>query len=219
MTWTVPNILTIVRLAAAPAVMLVFLVVPRPFADWAAMLLFIGASVTDWIDGHLARRWNQQTKLGTMLDPIADKAVVIIALAAVIALKGMNPLVMLPATIILFREVFVSGLREFLGDTAGTLKVTRLAKWKTTIQMVAIAALLINGAYEYQVGLLVAGLDPEQAADAITGGAESVAGLPSATRWMVLTWYFGVISLWLAALLTFVTGWDYFTKASPYLKD
>ncbi len=74
MRWTVPNILTILRLLAAPGMLLVFLVLPRPEADWVAVVLFLGASVTDWFDGYLARSWQQQTRLGAMLDPIADKA-------------------------------------------------------------------------------------------------------------------------------------------------
>ena len=97
--------------------------------------------MTDWIDGYLARAWKQETKLGAMLDPIADKAMVVIALMVIVGYSSMSPWLVLPATVILFREVFVSGLREYLGDTAGTLKVTKLAKWKTTAQMVAIAVL------------------------------------------------------------------------------
>ena len=144
MSWTVPNILTVLRLIAAPCVALVFAVLARPAADWVALVLFVGASATDWIDGYLARAWNQQTRFGTMLDPIADKAMVIIALAVVLGLSELDPWVLVPGTVILFREVFVSGLREFLGAQAGQLKVTKLAKWKTTVQMVAITLLLLG---------------------------------------------------------------------------
>ncbi|MCL4138209.1 UNVERIFIED_CONTAM: hypothetical protein GTU68_026874 [Idotea baltica] len=139
MTWNLPNILTILRLLAAPGLAVMFLYFQRPYADWFALLLFVSASLTDWVDGYLARAWKQETKIGAMLDPIADKAMVIIALMVIVGYSSMSPWLVLPATVILFREVFVSGLREYLGDTAGTLKVTNLAKWKTTAQMVAIA--------------------------------------------------------------------------------
>lgn len=124
MTLNIPNILTILRLFAAPAVAIMFLYFHRPLADWFALALFVVAALTDFLDGYLARAWKQESKLGAMLDPIADKAMVIIALLVITGFSGMNPYILLPATIIMFREVFVSGLREFLGDTAGTLKVT-----------------------------------------------------------------------------------------------
>ena len=145
MRWTLPNILTIARLLAAPGVLLVFLLFPRPVADLVALILFVAAAATDWVDGYLARAWDQRTLLGTMLDPIADKAMVVIALATLIGLHGVTIGIALPAAVILFRETFVSGLREFLGDTAGTLAVTKLAKWKTATQMTAIAVLLASG--------------------------------------------------------------------------
>ncbi|MGR3406439.1 CDP-alcohol phosphatidyltransferase family protein, partial [Roseovarius indicus] len=126
MTWTIPNVLTTLRLLAAPAVAVMFLYFTRPWADWFALVLFVGAAITDYFDGYLARMWKQTTKLGTMLDPIADKAMVVIALMVIVGYSSMSPWLVLPATVILFREVFVSGLREFLGDTAGTLKVTKL---------------------------------------------------------------------------------------------
>ena len=130
MRWNVPNILTLLRLLAAPGLAVMFLYFSRPYADWYALLLFVGAAVTDWFDGYLARAWKQETKMGAMLDPIADKAMVVIALMILVgyATKHWTPWLVLPATVILFREVFVSGLREYLGDTAGTLKVTKLAK-------------------------------------------------------------------------------------------
>ena len=149
MTWTIPNVLTTLRLLAAPAVAVMFLYFTRPWADWFALVLFVGAAITDYFDGYLARMWKQTTKLGTMLDPIADKAMVVIALMVIVGYSSMSPWLVLPATVILFREVFVSGLREFLGDTAGTLKVTKLAKWKTTAQMVAIAVLFAQGVFEH----------------------------------------------------------------------
>lgn len=146
MRWNLPNILTVARLLAAPMVALVYVLLPRGQADLVALVLFAGASATDWLDGYLARAWGQESRFGAMLDPIADKAMVVIALAAVMGLSGMSGWIVVPAAFILFREVFVSGLREFLGHLAGTLKVTRLAKWKTTVQMVAVSLLLAVGA-------------------------------------------------------------------------
>ena len=119
MNWTIPNILTVIRLLAAPGVAIMFLYFTRPYADWFALLLFVGAAITDWVDGHLARSWKQETKLGAMLDPIADKAMVVIALAVILGYSTMTPWLVLPATVILFREVFVSGLREYLGIRRG----------------------------------------------------------------------------------------------------
>jgi CDP-diacylglycerol---glycerol-3-phosphate 3-phosphatidyltransferase len=140
MTWTLPTILTLSRVAAAPLVALVFVVLARPAADAVALVLFLAAAGTDWLDGFLARRLDQHSAFGKMLDPIADKAMVAIALAVLMALSGLAPLLVLPAVAILLREVLVSGLREYLG--AVKLDVTRLAKWKTAAQMIAIGLLL-----------------------------------------------------------------------------
>ena len=159
MKWNVPNILTLLRLIAAPGVAIMFLYFTRPYADCFALILFVSAAVTDWFDGYLARAWRQETKLGAMLDPIADKAMVVIALMVIIGFSSWSPWLVLPATVILFREVFVSGLREFMGDVAGTLKVTNLAKWKTTCQMIAIAVLFAQGVFEHYLGMSVYGMD------------------------------------------------------------
>ncbi|MEZ5715315.1 MAG: CDP-diacylglycerol--glycerol-3-phosphate 3-phosphatidyltransferase [Paracoccaceae bacterium] len=205
MRWTIPNMLTALRLLAAPMVPVMFLYFSRPGADWFALVLFVGASVTDWFDGYLARAWKQQTKIGTMLDPIADKAMVIIALVVICGYSTWTPWLVLPATIILFREVFVSGLREYLGDVAGTLKVTQLAKWKTTLQMVAIAVLFSQGIFEHQAEV------KEIAGDVL---AEQ--------RYLDFRLWagrLGVGLLWFAAVLTLVTGWDYFRKAMPHLRE
>ena len=126
MRWWIPNSLTVLRLFAAPGVPVMFLYFQRPAADWFALGLFVIASLTDWIDGYLARRWGQESKFGTMLDPIADKAMVVIALVVITGYSGMNPWLILPVTVILFREVFVSGLREYLGSRSGLLAVTKL---------------------------------------------------------------------------------------------
>ncbi len=131
----------------------------------------------------------------------------------------MNPWILLPATVIMFREVFVSGLREFLGDTAGTLKVTVLAKWKTTAQMVAISFLFAAGAFEHYFGMQSLAMTSEMVEDAISGEGPDELGLWWKYQGMVISWWGGIITLWVAGLLTLVTGWDYFSKARPHLRD
>ncbi|WP_339947007.1 CDP-diacylglycerol--glycerol-3-phosphate 3-phosphatidyltransferase [uncultured Albimonas sp.] len=143
MPLTIPNLLTLLRLFAAPAVALVFVVVPRPAADAVAVTLFLSASLTDFLDGWIARRWNQQSEFGRMLDPIADKAMVTIALAVLMMLTGLDPWLLVPASAIFLRETAVSGLREHLAGRV-SIPVTKLAKWKTTVQMVAIGALFLQ---------------------------------------------------------------------------
>ncbi|SHH07542.1 CDP-diacylglycerol--glycerol-3-phosphate 3-phosphatidyltransferase [Cognatiyoonia sediminum] len=219
MKLNLPNILTILRLLAAPGVAVMFLYFTRPWADWFALVLFVGAAITDFLDGYLARAWKQESRLGAMLDPIADKAMVVIALLVITGFSGMNPWLLLPATAIIFREVFVSGLREFLGDTAGTLKVTNLAKWKTFTQMVAIAVLFAKGAFEHFLIEQTIGMDQELIDAILAGEVADEVGL----RWKEfgwdICWYGGITLLWIAAILTLITGWDYFQKAKPYLRE
>ncbi|WP_092778899.1 CDP-diacylglycerol--glycerol-3-phosphate 3-phosphatidyltransferase [Jannaschia pohangensis] len=219
MRWTVPNMLTVLRLLAAPGVAIMFLFFARPWADWFALVLFVVAAVTDWFDGYLAREWQQETRFGAMLDPIADKAMVVIALLVITGFSGMNPWILLPATVILFREVFVSGLREFLGNTAGLLKVTKLAKWKTTAQMVAIAVLFGSGVFEHEVVERTEGMDQAMVDAILTGSVPDEVGLLTLMQGEAVTFAAGVLLLWIAALLTAMTGWDYFVKAKPYLAD
>ena len=219
MRWTLPNILTVLRLLAAPGLAVMFLYFTRPYADWFALMLFVGAAVTDWFDGYLARAWKQETKLGAMLDPIADKEMVIIALMVIVGYSSMSPWLVLPATVILFREVFVSGLREYLGDTAGTLKVTRLAKWKTSAQMVAIAVLFAQGIFEHYLGMSAWGMDGQLVDDILSGRVEDLHGLRWKMTGMEVTGWAGLVLLWVAAALTLLTGWDYFRKALPHLKE
>ncbi|NCT11374.1 MAG: CDP-diacylglycerol--glycerol-3-phosphate 3-phosphatidyltransferase, partial [Rhodobacterales bacterium] len=177
----------------------------RPWADWFALVLFIGAAVTDFFDGYLARLWKQESRFGAMLDPIADKAMVVIAIMVITGYSGMNPWLILPATLILFREVFVSGLREYLGARAALLQVTKLAKWKTTAQMVAIAVLFLGTGLAY----LEAGRPPR-------AGEGDV---PPGTSLAALATLAGLGLIWVAAALTVVTGWDYFRKALPILRE
>ncbi|WP_417700460.1 CDP-diacylglycerol--glycerol-3-phosphate 3-phosphatidyltransferase [Pseudophaeobacter sp.] len=221
MKWTLPNILTLVRLLAAPGLAVMFLYFSRPLADWFALILFVGAAVTDWFDGYLARAWKQETKMGAMLDPIADKAMVVIALMILVgyADEHWTPWLVLPATVILFREVFVSGLREFLGDTAGTLKVTQLAKWKTTAQMVAIATLFSQGVFEHYLAMSSLGMDQALIEQILNGQVEDVHGLRWKLEGMFWTGRIGLWLLWIAAALTLITGADYMRKALPHLKE
>lgn len=219
MTWTLPNILTVIRLLAAPGVAILFLYFHRPWADWFALALFVSAAITDWFDGYLARAWKQESKFGAMLDPIADKAMVVIALVIITGYSGMNPWLILPVTAILFREVFVSGLREFLGAKAGLLKVTKLAKWKTTAQMVAIAVLFLGTGLEHVEGIARQGMTTDQYADLVTQGlADPIrsCGTRGCSSYATLV---GLVLIWVAAVLTLVTGWEYFRKSLPFLRD
>ena len=204
MNWNIPNILTLLRLIAAPGVAIMFLYFHRPLADWFALILFVVAAFTDFLDGYLARAWKQESKFGAMMDPIADKAMVIIALVVITGFSGMNAWILLPAVLIIFREVFVSGLREFLGETAGLLKVTNLAKWKTTVQMAAISILFAKGAFEHYL------------IDRTNG---DVLGLRTLELGAEISWYLGIGLLWIAMVLTVLSGADYFGKSLPYLRD
>ena len=154
-----------------------------------------------------------------MMDPIADKAMVVVALMVIVGYSSMSPWLVLPATVILFREVFVSGLREFLGDTAGTLKVTKLAKWKTATQMVAIAVLFGQGVFEHYLGMSAWGMDLALFDQIMAGEVEDLQGLRWKHTGMVWSGWVGLLLLWIAAALTAITGVDYFNKAKPHLKD
>ncbi|WP_405117066.1 CDP-diacylglycerol--glycerol-3-phosphate 3-phosphatidyltransferase [Phaeobacter sp. BS23] len=221
MKWTVPNILTLMRLVAAPGLAIMFLYFSRPYADWFALILFVSAAITDWFDGYLARSWGQETKMGAMLDPIADKAMVVIALMILVgyAAEHWTPWLVLPATVILFREVFVSGLREYLGDTAGTLKVTALAKWKTTAQMIAIATLFSQGIFEHYLVMSSFGMDQALVDQIMLGEVSDEFGLRWKYEGMIWTSWLGLLLLWVAAALTLITGADYMRKALPHLKE
>jgi cardiolipin synthase len=153
---------------------------------WAALAVFIAAGITDVLDGYFARMYGQQSSLGRMLDPIADKLLVascLLMLAAEETIRGWS---LLAAVIILCREILVSGLREYLAELRVSVPVTQLAKWKTTLQLVA-------------VGFLIAG----KAGDVV---------LPVVTP-------IGLALLWLSALLTLYTGWDYFRAGLRHLTE
>ena len=174
-----PNVLTLSRIAAIP-VLVVLASLRLPGGDLAACIVFIAAGVTDYLDGKLARSRQQFSDLGRMLDP--DRRQAAGRRGADDAGRGRpaRALGLYPAIVIMLREILVSGLREFLAEIRVGLPVTRLAKWKTMAQMVAL-------------GFLIAG-DP-------TAKLLHIAWLP--------VWLIGTILLWISALLTIVTGWDY----------
>ena len=219
MKWTIPNTLTFLRLMAAPGVPLMFLYFHRPWADWFALALFVSAAITDYFDGYLARLWKQESKFGAMLDPIADKAMVVIALVIITGYSGMNPWLILPATVILFREVFVGGLREYLGAKAGLLKVTRLAKWKTSAQMVAIAVLFLGTGLEHIEAVRLQGKTIAEYSDLVAQGLAAPIPFCGTKDCSSYATWAGLFLIWVAAVLTLQTGWDYFRKSLPHLKD
>mgnify|MGYP001796713483 CR=1 FL=1 len=154
-----------------------------------------------------------------MLDPIADKAMVIIALAVLLGLSGLNPLIVVPVTLILFREIFVSGLREFLGEDAGRLAVTKLAKWKTMAQMAAIVALLLTGIFQLQIEAIYYANDPAEFDAILRGAQEDTLGLLGLSQRYDVALWVGLGLIWVAGILTLLTGVDYFGKALPYLAE
>ncbi len=155
MLTTLPNLLTLSRILAIPLVIVTFYV-PPPYGPWMGCALFSLAAFTDWLDGRLARLWKQQSELGRFLDPIADKLLVATVLFMLGALQlrqepppdklSLTALFILPALVILSREILVSGLREHLAGSRVRVPVSRLAKWKTGIQMGAIGVLLVGDA-------------------------------------------------------------------------
>jgi cardiolipin synthase len=181
---TLPNMLTYGRIAAVPAVVACMywqdILQGGLWLRWLALAIFIAAGITDFLDGYFARARAQYSKFGRMLDPIADKLLIssiLLMLAADGTIRGWS---LWAAIVILCREILVSGLREFLGTLAVSVPVTRLAKWKTVVQMVAI-------------GFLLAG----SAGDKI---------------WPYTT-LFGLSLLWIAAVFTLYTGYDYLRAA------
>ncbi|HXP31320.1 MAG TPA: CDP-diacylglycerol--glycerol-3-phosphate 3-phosphatidyltransferase [Stellaceae bacterium] len=145
MLTTLPNLLTLSRIVAIPLVIVTFYL-PSPLGPWAGCVIFSLAAVTDWLDGRLARLWQQQSELGRFLDPIADKLLVAATLFMLGATQRISQPAILPALVILSREILVSGLREHLAGLRVRVPVSRLAKWKTAIQMVAIGVLLVGDA-------------------------------------------------------------------------
>ena len=191
---TLPNILTLSRILAVPLLGF-FLWWP----DWKlgyliGFALYCVIAITDFFDGYLARAQGTVSKLGIFLDPIADKimvAAVILILTAQGFLRGpyVGDMHVIAGLIILIREITVSGLREFLGGIQVSVPVTKLAKWKTTFQLVALGALILGGA--------VHGQPCQTPGEACASVQET---------WIHVV---GLASLWAAAALTCITGWDY----------
>ena len=142
MPLTLPTKLTLGRIAAIPVISLL-LVFPTAGTAWLAFGLFTAAGITDWLDGYLARRWNQTSRLGQLLDPIADKLLVVAVLLMLVYGGQINGWGLLPALAILLRELFIAGLREFLAGQQVVVPVSKLAKWKTAAQLTALAVLIL----------------------------------------------------------------------------
>jgi cardiolipin synthase len=187
---SLPNILTYSRIVAIPVVigcLYAQSILGAPlWLRWVALFIFIAAGITDFLDGYYARMWDQQSALGRMLDPIADKLLVASCLLMLAADETIKGWALWAAIVILCREILVSGLREYLAAIRVSVPVSRLAKWKTTIQLVA-------------VGFLIAG----EAGEVI---------LPSTTL-------IGIGLLWIAAILTIYTGWDYLRAGIHHLTE
>jgi cardiolipin synthase (CMP-forming) len=166
MLTTLPNLLTFSRIVAIPLVIITFYI-PTPYGPWIGCGLFAVAGFTDWLDGRLARLWKQQSELGRFLDPIADKLLVVAVLLMLGALQlrrvpppgtlALTLLYILPALVIVSREILVSGLREYLAGLRVRLPVSRLAKWKTGIQMGAIGVLLVGDSGPSALPLILIG--------------------------------------------------------------
>ncbi len=159
---TLPNLLTLGRIAAIPVICL-FVASGWEWLRWLALLLYVAAAITDWLDGFLARRMNLNSALGKMLDPIADKLLVGALLVTFAWTRDLNAFDLIPAIAILLREIFVSGLREYLGNRSIEVPVTFLAKWKTTAQLVALAfimaaPMLLGLGFISHVALWIAGI-------------------------------------------------------------
>jgi cardiolipin synthase (CMP-forming) len=143
---SLPNVLTYGRIVAVPGVVACLLLIPGDGGHWAALALYIAACITDYFDGYLARAWQQQSALGRMLDPIADKLLVGVTLLMLTYDHTIDGHMIWAAVIILSREILVSGLREFLAELNVKIGVTQMAKWKTTLQMIALGVLLAGPA-------------------------------------------------------------------------
>ena len=148
--FTIPNLLTLFRIGLIPVLVASFYV-GGELGNRLACAVFVLAAVTDFLDGYIARRLDQRSALGRFLDPVADKLVVAAALMMMVGFGQIAGLAVLPALVILCREILVSGLREYLAGLSVGVPVSRLAKWKTAIQMTAIAILLLGEAGPWDV--------------------------------------------------------------------
>ncbi len=178
----IANFLTLLRIAVIPFIIWGFMLEDRDYGNKLILVLFLGASVTDYLDGKIARMFKATSKFGAMLDPIADKMLVSVVLIMLVFDRqehGQPRADLIPVMIIIMREILVSGLREFLASEQIAMPVTKLAKWKTTIQFLALLCLL--------AAPLVPGV--------------FIKGTP------IYSQQIGEITLWVAAVLTFITGW------------
>lgn len=141
--WNLPNLLTLGRIAGLP-VLLGLLFVHQPWAAWTCLALYTIAAITDFLDGYLARASNQITAIGRFLDPISDKIFVGCILIALVAQGQLGGVWVIPALVIMSRELLISGLREYLGPYNIQVPVSNMAKWKTTIQMFALGFLIVG---------------------------------------------------------------------------
>jgi cardiolipin synthase len=203
-TFALANCLTYARIVAVPVVVMCMywsdILQGGLWLRWIALIIFIIAGVTDFLDGYVARAWGQMSAFGRMLDPIADKLLVascLLMLAADGTIRGWS---LWAAIVILCREILVSGLREYLAELRVSVPVTWLAKWKTVVQLVAIGFLICGAAGDTVL--------PDWVLERrlIIGEEE----LPVASA-------IGLVLLWIAALLTFYTGWDYFRAGVQHL--
>jgi len=187
-TFAIPNLLTYARIVAVPLMVLCFFAEgsfqASDAARWWALAIFVVASITDYLDGYLARKWQQGSAIGKMLDPIADKLLVSVALLLLAAEGSIAGWSLWAAIIILCREILVSGLREYLAAVKVSVPVSQLAKWKTTMQLIAIGFLLAGPA------------------------GDTIIPLVSET---------GLVLLWVSALITLYTGWDYFRSGMRHV--
>ena len=139
-----PNILTYARVVAVPLVAGFMFWPQEPWARWTALAIYVAAGITDFLDGYLARAWAQQSSLGRMLDPIADKLLVSAVILMLVANQTISGATLWAAIVILCREILVSGLREYLAELRVPMPVTAVAKWKTAAQLVALGFLIIG---------------------------------------------------------------------------
>ena len=185
----IPNILTIGRIIIVPVFVLTFFI-PGLFGDLIPFFLFVIASFTDYLDGLLARMFKEESKLGELLDPIADKILVAAALILLVMNETIKKYEVIAAIIILTREILISGLREFLARGQVTMQVTGLSKLKTFIQMISIA-------------ILLTGESGNKIINFQDYNAQTI----------------GIILLWLSAFLTLYTGYDYLRKGIDHAID
>jgi len=194
--FALPNLLTYFRLAAVPLLVIAFYL-EGYVGRWLSLLIFLAACASDFFDGYLARVWRQTSAIGRLLDPIADKLLVVTSLALLASDRTIGGWSLLPALIIFNREIFVSGLREFLAELRVSVPVTRLAKWKTTMQMVAIGFLLLGPAGNRVFPSVT-----------VTTPVGIVVGPVT---------FIGLTLLWISAIVTLYTGYDYFRAGLRHL--